>query len=167
MLSTGHWTLKLWIVAGPENIPRDTLLLQISPKHSHKQLPCTALSHSLRETWVPLQEGFFKEFQHFNYCSYTPEPGWLDQYSALLDISNSYHRSNLLRANSSEILEFKETFQITYQEPKNRWYPAKSSRVLPWNFKSAKFLIMRHTDDKQLIEKLNVFPKLKHKQKVK
>lgn len=42
-----------------------------------------------------------------------------------------------------------------------------SSRVSPRILKTVKFLIMRHTADKLLSDKVNVFPKLKTKHKVK
>lgn len=42
-----------------------------------------------------------------------------------------------------------------------------SSRVSPRILKTVKFLIMRHTADKLLSDKVNVFPKLKPKHKVK
>lgn len=164
MLSTGYWTVKLWIAEGLENIPRDTLPLQIPPKHSYKQLP---LQHSHTHSKKPdFLSKLFKEFKHFNYCSYTPGPGWLEQHSVLSDISNSYHRSNLLRASGSQILEFKK-FQVTYWEPKNRWFPDRSSRVSPWILKPAKSLIIRYIADKLLNYKLTVFPRLKPKHEVK
>lgn len=112
MLSTGYWGVKLWIVAGLESIPRDTLPLQIPPKHSHRQLPCSALMLIPRNLTSSVSS--LRSLNTSVTVAITPVPERLEPHSVLPNISNSYHRSNLFRAMSSQMLEIKEQIQLMY-----------------------------------------------------